>query len=72
MLRLATPASDWTNCGRRQGRNAWWWPGFGAPQFGGAGFPGNMRKFWKKMMRGQREDNCAAGSGQGKLQVIFC
>ncbi|KAF6032185.1 SQSTM1 [Bugula neritina] len=64
MLRLATPASDWTNCGRRQGRNAWGWPGFGAPQFGGAGFPGNMRKFWKQMMRGQREDNCAAGTGQ--------
>jgi len=56
MLRLASPASEWTGCGRRGApRHApWWIPGFGGQQGQGWGGPGgHWRKFWRNIMRNQ-------------------
>lgn len=65
MLRLASPASEWTGCGRRGApRHApWWIPGFGGQQGQGWGGPGgHWRKFWRNIMRNQ-----PGNPGTGKM-----
>ena len=67
MLRLASPASEWTGCGRRGGggrHGAWWWPGGAQPAWGGWGGPQSMRRMWRQFMRNQ--------AGQGKGECSSC